>query len=345
VPIVVTTNGGSIAPGAFTLAAPVMSGGFIYTLQAEEGGEFLVGGQGLSQGQANASLGSLAKSRESQAITSRVLSSILTGATEQMNCSSCSSGFASFGSFAFGAHGRWALSPSLAVLGGASFDSYSARGVTVTGSVQAALALRYDMVELGRYRPFFEAGLAVSPMGDVKYARSYVSSLGGSTGNGDTQSRSVAIYGRAGYIWRLSPKDEAAAYTDLTRSWQSTSGYLEGATGGNPFGALVLPGLDTMNIWKIGAQYTHLFGEHIEANVSAGFATAFGADYGSSATITGFGGASGSAPTTFDWTELGGRVSYRFSKNLIGDLFVLGTVGAEPAGTQIHGGAALRVAF
>ena len=108
-------------------------------------------------------------------------------------------------------------------------------------------------------------------------------SLGGSTATGDTLSRSVAVYGRAGYIWRLSPRDEAAAYTDLTRSWQSTGGYIEGATGGNPFGALVLPSLDTMNIWKIGAQYTHLFGEHIEANVSAGFATAFGANYGASA--------------------------------------------------------------
>jgi len=43
--------------------------------------------------------------------------------------------------------------------------------------------------------------------------------------------------------------------------------------------------------------------------------------------------------------ELGGRVSYRFSKTLIGDAFVLGTVGAEPAGNQIHGGLALRMAF
>ena len=314
-------------------------------MQAEDGGEFLVGSQGLTPGQASSSLTGLAKSRESQAITSRVLSSILTGATEQMNCSSCSSGFASFGSFAFGFHGRWTLSPSLALLGGASFDSYSAKGVSVDASIQAAMALRYDMVQLGRYRPFFEAGLAVSPMADVKYSRSYVSSLGGSTGNGDTQSRSVAIYGRAGYIWRLTPKDEAAAYTDLTRSWQSTTGYLEGATGDNPFGALILPGLDTMNIWKVGAQYTHLFGEHIETNVSAGYATAFGANYATSATITGFGASTGTAPTSFDWAELGGRVSYRFSKNLIGDLFVLGTVGAEPAGTQVHGGAALRVAF
>jgi hypothetical protein len=231
------------------------------------------------------------------------------------------------------------------VLAGASFDSYSARGVTVNGSLQTAVALRFDMVQLGRYRPFFEAGLAVSPFGDVRYSRSYLSALGASAGSGDTQTRSVAIYGRAGYIWRLTPKDEAAAYTDLTRSWQSTSGYLEGATGGNPFGALVLPGLDTMNIWKVGAQYTHLFGEHIETNVSAGFATAFGANYGASASLNGFGAASGTAPTTFDWAELGGRVSYRFSKNLIGDLFVLGTVGAEPAGSQIHGGAALRVAF
>jgi hypothetical protein len=100
-----------------------------------------------------------------------------------------------------------------------------------------------------------------------------------------------------------------------------------------------------MNIWKIGAQYTHLFGEHIEANISAGYAVAFDADYGANAFISGFGEASGAAPSTFGWAELGGRVSYRFSQKVVGDAFVLGTLGAEPAGDQIHGGVALRMEF
>ncbi len=345
VPLVVATNGGSVAPNAFSLSGPLVVGSYTYTLQNESGGDYLVSGQGLSSSQASGSLASLAQSRQSQAVTSRVLGSILTGATEQINCSSCSSGFASFGSFAIGLHGRWTLSPNVSLLAGASYDNYSAKGVTVNNSLIAALALRYDAVQLGKYRPFFEAGVASSPWANVSYRRSYQSTVGGGQGDGDTLSRSVAVYGRAGYIWRLGPTDEAAAYSDLTRSWQSTGGYLEGATGGNPFGALVLPSLDTMDIWQVGAQYTHLFGEHIEANVSAGYAVAFDASYGNTAAIAGFGDASGAAPTHFDWVELGGRISYRFSKNVIGDAFVLGTVGAEPAGSQIHGGVAIRMAF
>jgi len=344
-PIVVAANGATIAPGAFTLAGPVMAGGYIYSLQSQSGGDFLVANQGLTGAQASGSLASLAQSRQSQAITSRVLTSILTGATEQINCSSCSSGFASFGSFAIGAHGRWSLSPSLALLAGASYDSYSAQGVTVNNSLEAAIGLRYDMVQLGRYRPFFEAGVAVSPYANISFSRSYASNVGGGTGVGDTLSRSASVYGRSGYIWRLTPRDEAAAYASFTRSWQSTGGYLEGATAGNPFGALVLPSLDAMNIAEGGAQYTHLFGQHIEANVSVGYAVAFDANYGSQAAISGFGPASGVAPTSFSWAELGGRLSYRFSKTVIGDAFVLGTVGAEPAGNQMHGGVALRMEF
>jgi hypothetical protein len=345
VPVVVTTNGGTISPGAFTLAGPVTAGGYVYSLQSESGGEYLVANQALTLGQASGSLSSLGQSRQAQAVTSRVLGSILLGATEQINCSACSSGFASFGSFAFGAHGRWTLSPNVELLAGASYDSYSAEGVTVNNSILAAMALRYDMVQLGRYRPFFEAGFAASPYAEVSYSRGYATAAGGGTGVGTTLSQSLAVYGRAGYVWRLSRVDEAAAYTDLTRSWQHSGSYLEGATGGNPFGALILPSLDTMNIWQIGGQYTHLFGQHVEANVSAGYAVAFGSNYGASASISGFGPASGVAPASFDWVALGGRLSYRFSRRLIADAFVLGTAGAEPAGNQIHGGLALRLEF
>ena len=200
-------------------------------------------------------------------------------------------------------------------------------------------------MQLGKYRPFVEAGLSAEPWASVTYRRSYVSALGDSVGVGTALSRSATTYGRVGYIWRLSPVDEAAAYTGLSRSWSWTSGYAESASLANPFGATFNSSLDTLNVWTVGAQYTHLFGQHIEGNVSAGFARAFGAKYGSSAAIGGFGDASALAPAGFDWVDLGGRVSYRFSRSFVADAFVLGTLGAEPAGKQIHGGVALRLSF
>jgi hypothetical protein len=241
------------------------------------------------------------------------------------------------------------LNPSLSLLAGLSYDNYSGRGVTVNNSLIGAAALRYDPANMGRNRPFVEAGLAAQPYANVTFRRRYDTLLnGGGSGEGvgNTLSRSAAVYGRVGYIWRLSRVDEAAAYTDVTRSWQWTGGYVESATPGNPFGAEVAPSLDTMYVWRVGGQYTHLFGEHIEGNVSLGYARAFAAKYGSSALLPAFGGlTTGVAPSSFDWAEWGGRVSYRFSKNVIADAFMLGTAGAQPAGMQVHGGVALRMAF
>ena len=345
VPLIVTTHGGTIAPGAFALATPVVVNGYNYTLQQENGGDFLVSNATQNASQGAASLSTLSQARQSQTVTTKLLSSILTGATEQINCSSCSSGFASFGSFALGAHGRWTLNDNWALLAGGSYDNFSSHGVTVNNSMLVALALRYDAVQLGKNRPFAEAGVTAQPWASVTYRRSYDSALGGGVGVGTALSRSIAAYGRVGYIWRISRADEAAVYGDLTRSWDYTSGYTESANPGNPNGATLSPTLDTLNVARVGAQYTHLFGQHIEGNVSAGFAQAFGAAYGTSAALDGLGVEAGTAASSFNWWELGGRVSYRFSKTVTADVFAIGTLGAQPVGDQIHGGVALRMAF
>ena len=345
VPLVVATNGGAIAPGAFALARPLVVNGFAYSLKEQAGGDFLVSNTTQTAAQATASLASLSQTRQTQTITTKLLGSILTGATEQINCSSCSSGFASFGSFALGLHGRWTLNDNFAILAGGSYDSFSSHGVSVNNSMQVALALRYDAVQMGKNRPFVEAGVTAQPWASVTYRRAYESALGGGVGVGTTLSRSVAAYGRLGYIWRLGRADEAAVYGDLTRSWDYTAGYTESASSGNPNGASFAPTLDRLNVARLGGQYTHLFGQHIEGNLSAGYARAFGAAYGTSAALGGLGVSTGSAATGFDWFEGGARVSYRFSRTITGDLFGVGTLGAQPVGDQIHGGLALRMAF
>jgi hypothetical protein len=217
--------------------------------------------------------------------------------------------------------------------------------VSVNNAMLVALALRYDAVQLGKNRPFVEAGVTAQPWASVTYRRAYDSALGGGVGIGTALSRSLAAYGRVGYIWRLSRADEAAVYGDLTRSWDYTSGYTENSNLGNPNGATLAPTLDTLNVARVGAQYTHLFGQHIEGNISGGFAQAFGAAYGTSAALDGLGVATGTAASSFNWWELGGRVSYRFSKTVTADVFAIGTLGAQPVGDQIHGGVALRMAF
>jgi len=326
-PLITAINGGTIAPAAFGLSGPLVLDGYQYKLElVGSDQDNLVATPASTPAQVAQSLKSLAESHESQMITGKVLGSILVGANEQVNCSGCGSGFAGFGSFALGQHGRWTLSDRLPLLAGVSWDSYSAQGVQVSGSPILAAA-------------------SLAPYQQVRYTRGYVNGAGVSSGVGTSTDTSASAFVRAGWVARLTPIDEAAVYGDLTYNWQISSGYSETTTPGNPFAATVGAGTDTMDIARVGAQYTHLFAGNIEANVNGGFAQAFAANFGTNASVAGFGAISASAPTAFNWFEFGVRLGYRVNPHMIIDAFMLGTLGAQPAGDTIHGGVGLRFEF
>ena len=173
IPLVIGTNGGTIAPNAFALANTVMAGGYQYTLQQAGQDLYLVSEPATTSAQVTNSVNAVQKAQLQQLITGKVLSSILLGATEQVNCSNCSSGFGSIGSFALGAHGRTSLTPELTLMGGFSYDEYSAPGITVTNSPTFAGSLVYDPINFGKSRPFLEAGGGFVPFEQVRYTRTY----------------------------------------------------------------------------------------------------------------------------------------------------------------------------
>ena len=292
------------------------------------------------------SVTNVAKAQQSQIITNRVLSSILLGATEQISCSSCASGFASIGSFAAGAHGRWALSDELTLMGGFSYNQWNASGITVDNAPTVAGALVYDLWKWGESRPFFEAGGALTPYEDVHYSRYYANGYTTAVGNASATDRDLSLFARAGWIARLTPVDEAAVYGDLSRNWMQTGGYTEMTSALNPFPATVSNGLDTLNVGRLGAQYTHLFNGNIEANVSAAVAYGFGAGAGAGAAVSvyDFGPIAPNALPNTTWLEYGARLGYRFNDRLVIDAFVVGTAFGE-VGTTVHGGIGLRYAF
>jgi Autochaperone Domain Type 1 len=346
IPIVVVTGGGTTAPNAFQLSGSPVVGGFEYTLDRNAANQdwFLTLTPASSPSDIQNSITWLANARQMQMITTRLLSSLLLGANEQVNCSNCAGGFASIGSFALGAHTRWALSDRLTLLAGASYDNYSADGVDVTSAPIVAASLRYDLADWGRSRPFAEIGAALSPYETVNYNRTYANGAVQSSGRGSAIDREASIFGRLGWVARLTPIDEGAVYDDLVRSWQQVGGYSELATPGNPFPATLSPGVDTQNVARIGAQYTHLFYGRLEANVNAAFAYGFDNNFGSQATVLDFGGVSPFPLANSGWAEFGARLGYRFSPNFVVDAFVIGTIGGEP-GRTAHGGLGVRYAF
>ncbi|MBV8441255.1 MAG: hypothetical protein JO312_11995, partial [Hyphomicrobiales bacterium] len=320
-------------------------GGYKYALDEINGDWYLVSSPTTTQAQLQNSVNSVAKAQQSQIITNRVLSSILVGATQQISCSSCGSGFGSVGSLAFGLQGRWDISDDmLTLIGGASFNQWSGQGVAVYDAPTAAASLIYDLVNLGPSRPFFEFGGGLTPYENVHTTRNYQFGAGEATGYSTAVDRNLSLFARAGWVDRLTPIDEAAVYGDLSRNWMQTGGYTEATTAENPYPASAPTGLETLNVVRLGGQWTHLFNGNIEVNASAAVAHSFGAGSGTFVTVYDFGPVAPGAVPNSTWFEYGGRVGYRVNKNLVVDAFLLGTAGGQ-VGDTLHGGLALRFAF
>src|SRR6201989_1767711 len=161
------------------------------------------------------SINDLAKQRFNQMITNRVLGTVLLGINEQVNCNDCVSAFGSAGSFSAGIHGRKNLTSNLALLAGIAYTQYSEGGYSVTSAPIGAFALRYDFTDWGSSRPFFDIGTILSPFQKVRYQRSYQTSLGPVSLDSETESDNYGVYGRAGWISRISPRDEVAASVEI----------------------------------------------------------------------------------------------------------------------------------
>lgn len=288
-------------------------------------------------------LQALADDRLSQLVTNRVLSSVLLGVNEQVNCGNCVSGFASAGSFSAGAHGRKALSENLALIGGVAYSEYGHGGYKVTSAPLIALALRYDFVEMGRSRPFFDLGATLSPWQRVRITRGYTTSAGAPSIVSETDSANYAVFGRAGWVFRASPRDEFAVAAELWRGWQRIDGYTE-AAGGNPFAASFGDQRTETNLVKLGGQWTHLFGTKWELNLNGGFVSTFSSSNSVTAVVAGSGTTTASAGEQ-QWGEYGARVGYRWTRSLITDVFLNGTIGSKPVGDTVHGGVGVRYTF
>ena len=352
IPVVVVTNGGTTTTTAFKLASPVTAGGFQYTLAENPSNDdwYLTGSpvptpeNAITAASIQNSVNSLAQAQFNQMVTTRLLGSLLLGANEQINGCDCGGGFAGVGSFSLGSHGRWALSDSLTLLAGMSWDSFYQDGVNVSASPIVAAALRYDPANWGPSRPFVEFGASLAPYMPATYTRYYNNGFIPAQGVGSAIDRGLAVYGRLGWVDRITPTDEAGVYGDLVRGWQEQGGYTEVSTGVNPFPLSISNGIDREDVVRLGATYTHLFFGNLEANVNGAVAHGFDSTFGSQVSVLNFGSIAPFPILSSTWAEFGGRLGYRFSRSVVVDAFALGTLGGE-VGRTLHVGLGARYAF
>ena len=77
-----------------------------------------------------------------------------------------------------------------------------------------------------------------------------MTSLGPVSVEGRTSSANYGVYGRAGWISRLSPRDEVAASVEVWQLWQRVTGYSDPSAAFNPFDATIADGTDRTNLVK-----------------------------------------------------------------------------------------------
>lgn len=230
------------------------------------------------------------------------------------------------------------------LLAGAAFEQYYQDGANVRAAPIVAASLRYDPPNWGKSRPFFEVGGALSPYIDASYTRYYTNGLTPAQGVGSAVDRSVSVFGRIGWVDRVTPIDEVAVFGDLIRGWQQSGGYTEAASAVNPFPATVSTGVDRQDVVRFGATYTRLLFGNLEANINGAVAYGFDNHFGSQINVVSFGSVAPYPLLNSAWTEFGGRLGYRFSRNLAVDAFLIGTLGGE-IGPTLHGGLGVRYAF
>jgi hypothetical protein len=172
-----------------------------------------------------------------------------------------------------------------------------------------------------------------------------MTSLGPVSLESQTRSENYGAYGRAGWVSRISPRDEVAASVEVWQLWQRVNGYSDPTVAFNPFDATIATGTDKTNLVKVGGQWTHLFGSSVEGNINGGFVQSFANHSGIVAAVTGNGTVVTPTLGNQSWFEYGGRLGFRITKGWVADLFVNGTAGPQPVGNTIHGGVGLRVNY
>lgn len=293
----------------------------------------------------NNSLGQISNDRVKSLVTHNRLASPLLGGTEQINCGNCFRGFGVLGSFSGGFNGRKNITERLSILGGASYNEYDSKSSETKRAPILALGLRYDFADWGASRPFFEIAGTVSPGERVRTVR--IVNSGGVFGalTGGTDATTWSANARAGWVFRVSPVAELAAYVAYSRTEQRFGAYTER---GDPAQLPLSYSTRTasINVVKGVVQHTQLLSPMIEAHLSAGLAHGFGAKSGIAAvSALPFYGAFTPAARSSTWAEIDARVGFRVLKGTVIDVFALTTLGPKPVGNSIHGGLGLRYLF
>ncbi|HEY2710187.1 MAG TPA: hypothetical protein VGI95_19265 [Caulobacteraceae bacterium] len=331
----ICASGASVAPASINNPS--------FQIAAASGTQVIgTAGPAIADADLAASIQALADARTAQMMLNGLFSQLMLGLNEQVSCGNCGGAGMGFGSFNVSAHGRYAINEEWTAMGGLDIGQYKQKGADVKLNAGFASALQYDPAGFGASRPYAEVGLSGS-LQNTSYARQYLTTSGMGMGSGSARNYDVSAFALVGWVSRVTPRDEVAANIGVSRTWQIVGGYAEQTDIANPFNATVPGGTDIMDVANVGAQYTHLYGHRIEADVNVGLDWSFHSESGLKPVVANV-QVTPSQPG-FVYYEFGGRLGYRVSRRLTADAFVNAIVAPRAIGTSVHGGFGARWSF
>ena len=298
-------------------------------------------GPGYSDQDLKDSLSHLADSRTAQWLVNNLSNQWLLGGNEQVNCSNCGGTALNIGSLAASTHGRVSLTPNLTLFGGMTMGQYRQKEANVRLNAGFAAAVQYDPADHGTSRPYLEGGLT-GAVQNVTYDRAYQLGQQLGLGSGRTHVYQASVFARAGWVDRVTPRDEAAVSVGWTRSYQIVEGYSE-APAGNPVPAVMPDSVSRADIVTVGGQYTHLVDRHLELGVNADVDRVSHIKGGVQAVIAGT--PVTAKPGNFTYAEVGVRAGLRLRRGLTVDIYASRIVAPRAIGSSTHGGVGVRWNF
>ena len=299
-----------------------------------------------------ASTEKLGSSMRAMAIESRSTANALLGLTRPVDDRNYLFYGAMFGSAVV--YGGGQLSKDgVTFLGGFAEGTQDYPGIRASSAPTVAAALRYTFDDpfgdkADALHPYGEIGGWAAPSTDLALSRTYLNGDGLSMGQGDTNARSWAEYGRGGLVWNATNDDQFTGYGELGQQYMSFNGYAETTGAGNPFPATVGGGLFRMDVGRVGASWTRNLKDLIYApwsiTLAGDAARSFDVHSGLTAAVDGVGGMTASNESD-TWGEFGARLETHITEQASFYVDLSGTTGGGGIGTVLHAGAGLTYSF
>ena len=342
IPVVVVSNGGTTASNAFALGNTPVAGGYRYSLEDTNNDWYLVSSPTSTQADIANSVTNVAKAQQQQIVTNRVLDfdpDRRDRAGELLQL-------------------QFGLRVDRLLCARRAWAAQSERRIDRDRRLflwrifrgrrhrqQRALHRRFAHLrfrQLGPQSSVCRGRRRRDPLRGRSILAQHATGIGTGTGYGKAIDRNLGIFGRVGWVDRLTPIDEAAVYGDISRSWMIAGGYTEAAGPSNPYPAAVQTGLDTLNVARVGGEIHASLQRQYRGERQRGGRLRVRCGSGNQFSVVDFGAIAPYPIANSYWLEYGGRVGYRLPNKMVLDAFLLGTAFGE-IGKTLHGGVALRL--